>query len=100
MKCEMNKFRFIKTGKGSPKQHLIKPPPTKPSSQNFVGKIPTRTELTVLPADSEIEPVGWFVKETIGASVSHFEIWMFKHWYEKILYKRFWLHTFRKFSKR
>ena len=58
-------------------------------------KIPARTEMKVLLADSEIEPVGWFCQETIGIAVVN--TWMFKPWYKKIWHSRFWLDLFRKF---
>lgn len=37
----------------------------------FVGKIPLKQELTVIPGDTEAVKLGWLVKENIGMSVSN-----------------------------
>lgn len=36
------------------------------SEPEYVGAFPVRTELTVMPADEQREPLGWRMRETIG----------------------------------
>jgi hypothetical protein len=41
----------------------------KVSRPELIGKIPTRRELTVLPADKPDKPIGWKVEEKIGVGI-------------------------------
>lgn len=68
------------------------------SLPEFVGKIPIREEITVLPADepNEHRTIGWTFLEVIGVAVV--DEWVFMPWYKKLSQGRFWKELFEKLS--
>ena len=43
------------------------------NNPEFVGNIPIRSEITILPADSTKLKIGWMVKEKIGVGVFNYK---------------------------
>jgi hypothetical protein len=67
------------------------------SSARYVGCIPTRQEITVLPADNpNHRDIGWVIFESVGVAVVN--NWVFMPWYKKIFQGSFWEELFEKLS--
>jgi len=69
------------------------------SSAKFIGRIPAREDIIVLPADNpNHRNIGWTIFETTGVAVVN--KWAFMPWYKKIFKKRFWAEIFKKLSSK
>lgn len=80
----MTKKGFNKTGDAS---HLKELPNAwevyELGSPESFGKIPVRTDLTILEHTPGGEPIkGWFIKEIIGVGIAN--EWVFLPWYKKL----------------